>query len=501
MSERNAVLASEDGRRAYGQLVHHSARWRAYIQQLPAEWPDAPLLVEDLFYALYEEQVELNPDVKAGLHRHFAFIATLLPLADFHRLREETVGDGVTAALAVRRFIDEWLAQVVADEKAQGSRSSFWRVVGRKVALRSRFWGKSPRREDEGLVTVEKEMSGAPPQARLVGALHQAAVATTEDRRLRAVWGAEAGVSSVHVLDDVWTLVDDIRSLAGFEQLTDVLLRLDPFMYPAKQGRQRRPRRGGRGLRRLQGLTRGSDLERVAPEEFVRLLDDDLSGLFHDAYEHRRLLQERYDGERPHDPGPLVCCIDVSRSMNKLAARGKERFIWAKGMSLALLDAARRSRRPFLAICFSSEYDLAQFEVPVGGYRPHIAIELARCDFDGGTHFQAPLLSAASYLQRQHNLRQPPPLSRGHRPIRSNRRNFGQIVFITDGEAALPKTFVQRFEDARRAVGFQLLTVFIEGQQAELIALSDKVFSVKADRIESWEQAAGAVARAVAVNR
>lgn len=508
-TNRNTVLVTEDGRSAYASLLQQSVQWRTYVQNLPGTSPHGPWLLEDLFYALYESEVELNPRVPAELHRNFAVLAALLPMAAFRRLRQQTVGDAVAAAMAVRRFADDLLAEEGEGDVERGRNplARLWSLAGLSIGWRR---DRHPR-EDAPLHERRDEAgergagartgTGRPdgpevddvaderrrPRYRALKALDEAARDAARDRHLRGVWGIEPGVRSVHALDDIWVLVDAVRALPGFEALTDAFVEMRQLMQPATTGRRRRRRPGTRGFERLEGWTRGSDIGRVAPEELVRLLDEDLASLFHEAHEHGRLLQERYGGKRPDSPGPLICCLDVSRSMNTIAARGRERFVWAKGIGLALLDVARRARRPYLGICFSSEYDLATFDVPVGGYCPEIAIDLARCDFDGGTHFRAPLLQAVEYLQRH---RRGIGMSRGG-------REQGQIVFVTDGEAALPDAFVRQFKQARETLGFRVLTVFIDGQQPELVALSDTVFSVHPDRIESWERTSSGLARAI----
>lgn len=519
---RHGIVPDESGRAAYRDLFEHSARWRAYVQSLPGDSPRAPSLVEDLFFALYQSEVKLNPAVDPGFHRNFAALAALLPLAAFAKLRRETEGDAVAAAMAARRLADDLLAR----EAAEGGTRGRSRLPNPLAALlpkmprllhrrRRSAEASAPEPSVDGLEAPEAGSEGgeavrerqAPGAA--VRAANRALEQTLQDRHLRRVWGIEPGIRSARRLDDVWGLVQSVRELPGFEQLTGAFADMTELLQPAARGRGRRHRRRleQRRYEKLQGLTRGRDLERVVPEEMVRLLDDDMAGLFHEAYEHRRLLQERYGSKPPESPGPLVVCLDVSRSMNTVAAGGRERFAWAKGVGLALLDAARRTERPFLGLCFSSETESASFAMEAGEWRPEVAVELARCDFDGGTHFQTPLTKAMEYVEGRmgrgpgRSPAAPAPLHPGG-PVSndpsSRRTGPGHIVFVTDGEAALPAAFVRRFEEARRRLGFRLFTVFIDGFQDELVALSDRTFVVEGGRFQSWERAAAGLARALA---
>src|SRR5690606_31462797 len=196
-------------------------------------------------------------------------------------------------------------------------------------------------------------------------------------------------------LDDIWRTVEEVRALPDFAVLTDALEQFRAFLGPVR----RRRAAAGRGVERLVGWETGSDLERVIPEESARLADPDLQPLFVEPYERRRLLQIRYEGEDGGPTRPIGCCMDASGSMNTPAALGRERFLWAKAVALALLDRAGRTRRPFVGLCFAGEHELETFAFPAGG-SAETAAAMAACDFDGGTHFQAPLEHALRHLEQ-----------------------------------------------------------------------------------------------------
>jgi uncharacterized protein with von Willebrand factor type A (vWA) domain len=63
----------------------------------------------------------------------------------------------------------------------------------------------------------------------------------------------------------------------------------------------------------------------------------------------QELLQYSLRGVEEKGKGPMVVCLDGSSSM----AGDKE--IWSKAVTLTLLEIARRQRRLFRSICFSSE--------------------------------------------------------------------------------------------------------------------------------------------------
>lgn len=495
----HAVIAPPATRLVYERMIYHSARWRTFVQTLPGHSAKAPSFVEDLFCALYASDVRLNEAVHPAFYRNFAVLAGLLPMPDFARLQRETAGDAIASAMAVGRLAPELLAAIEGDGDEEVENGGLLHRLTRAAAGRFRRSRASERQRS----SVDGPRGQEPEREHSVGGIKPAAVQvlaraleeTVGDDRLRRAWGIEPGVRSVHGLDDVWALLDAVRKLPGFEQLTDALTEMVAALQPATRGRGHRRRGRSPRFEQLLGWTRGRDVDRVVPEEWVRLLDEDMTLLFHEAYEHGRLVQEHYGMKGPDRPGPFIVCLDVSRSMNVAAAGGRERFVWAKGIGLALMHVARRTERPFLGICFSSEEDVASFEVGPGERRPQVAIDMARCDFDGGTHFQAPLRKAITYLEEGQGA---VAGSEGTAPTADGRRDPGHIVFVTDGEAALPPPFVQYVHESRQRLGFRLITIFIDGGQVELEHMSDRVFQVQGNRMASWERAASGLARMLA---
>jgi len=474
---------------AYAALRAASRTWTAREEELARLAPQAALLLEDLFYAFYAPQLELNPDTAPAFHWNFAILAAMLPSEPFQRLRARTVGDGLMSALASLHVAD---ALALPQRVPAAQRKALWSIFGRQGPLLVLPFGGDWRRTRTGRAGRPQPAGrwGRRDPAALAGptekpshydvlrAVDSAAQAAAMDERLRGMWGIQPGVRSAHALDDVHRLLAAVRALPGFAELTDAVERFGRLLRPAPgRGRMRR----GHGFKRLVGFTWGGDLERVVPEEAAKLGDAELEDLFREAYEHRRMWQERWEGDPLHNRGPIVCCMDVSRSMNTPAALGRERFLWAKGVGLALLEVARRSRRTFLGLCFAGEHDLAAFEIPPGGYRPEVGLEMARCDFDGGTHFQAPLRRALAFLQA----------------AKGRGEDQGHLVFITDGDAPLPASFVLEFRAAKAATGFQMITVFIDGHHPDLRALSDHTFTVRADRLDAWERTVAGVGRAI----
>jgi len=212
----------------------------------------------------------------------------------------------------------------------------------------------------------------------------------------------------------------------------------------------------------LYEVGRGAELSRLLPAELVALRHPVLRRDFTRRLLEAHLLQYSLRTPERAGRGPMVVCIDGSSSM----AGDKE--IWAKAVSITLLDIAQRQRRPFRSICFAGPdtplhvLDWSGRARAVPDTRQLLA--LAEHFPGGGTDFQTPLSAAVACL-------------------RQSRYRRGDIVFITDGECRVDEEWLSAFRDAKAALDFSLISVLIDVGSSSLHALKD--FS---DRITAISQ-------------
>lgn len=143
-----------------------------------------------------------------------------------------------------------------------------------------------------------------------------------------------------------------------------------------------------------------------------------------------------------------------------------DKEIWAKALTLTLLEIARRQRRLFRSICFSSAgsplhiLDLnprERYEVET----PKV-MELAEYFPGGGTDFETPLNAALEC-------------------IKQSRFKRGDIIFITDGECRVSADWAERFREEKEALGFSLFSILIDigsNSLGTLKEFSDKITAV-----------------------
>ena len=204
----------------------------------------------------------------------------------------------------------------------------------------------------------------------------------------------------------------------------------------------------------------GSEISRLLPHELVSLHHPVLHKDFARRFLDDQLLLYSLRGIEEKGKGPVIVCLDGSSSMMG------DKEIWAKALTLTLLEIARRQRRLCRTICFSSAgtplhiLDLnprERYEV-----EEHKVMELAEYFPGGGTDFETPLNAALDCLKH-------------------SRFKRGDIVFITDGECRVSAEWAEQFRRDKEALGFSLFSILIDVGSNSLGTLkefSDKITTV-----------------------
>ncbi|MBF6570386.1 MAG: VWA domain-containing protein [Candidatus Binataceae bacterium] len=216
-----------------------------------------------------------------------------------------------------------------------------------------------------------------------------------------------------------------------------------------------------RGSAEAYDLERGADLGRLMPSELLAMHHPGLKADFHRRLLEGEVLQYRLREDEQKGKGPMVVCIDVSSSMQG------DKELWAKAVSLTLMDIARRQRRLFRAVLFSSGpaslrvIDLNRER----RYQPDLpkVIEMAEYFPGGGTDFEAPIDAAVALLEERKLKR-------------------GDIVVITDGECAVAPQWLAELKRRKDELQFSIFAVLVDVGSSELSTLaqfSDRVSSVK----------------------
>ncbi|MCH8055798.1 MAG: hypothetical protein IH857_06580 [Deltaproteobacteria bacterium] len=260
------------------------------------------------------------------------------------------------------------------------------------------------------------------------------------------------------------------KRLAGNEKLKKLARMVGRMKFHALALRKKIFERSSEEILEVE---RGDSINRLLPHELLTLHHPILHRDFYRRFLDQELLQYSLRGIEEKGKGPMVVCLDGSSSM------AGEKEIWSKAVTLTLLEIARRQRRPFHSICFSSEDTPLQlldmnprerYEVEMGK-----VMDLAEYFPGGGTDFEKPLDAALDCL-------------------RKSRYKKGDIVFITDGECQVTPDWAEQFRREKERLGFSLFSILIDVGPSSLGTL--KEFS---DRITTIRQLTGDEAKDIFV--
>ena len=216
-----------------------------------------------------------------------------------------------------------------------------------------------------------------------------------------------------------------------------------------------------RGVAEAYDIELGSELGRLIPAELLAMHHPVLKRDFYRRVLEGTVLQYRLRDDEQKGKGPMVVCIDVSSSMQG------DKEMWSKAVALTLMDIARRQRRLFRAVMFSSG-DVSLKVIDLNRerrYQPDLnkVVEMAEYFPGGGTDFETPIDAAVELL--------------GQKKLKR-----GDIVIITDGESQVSPEWLARLRERKAELDFSIFAVLVDVGSAETSSLAqfaDRITSVK----------------------
>ncbi len=184
-------------------------------------------------------------------------------------------------------------------------------------------------------------------------------------------------------------------------------------------------------------LELGRDLSRALTSELAMLASPQTMPLFLRKYQRGQIKQ--YQRREPiyRGMGDIICCLDESDSTEGDPAA------WGKAVALTLLEIAADSGRCFALIHFSGPGSFRTDIFRPGGYTMADKVDAAETFLGGGTDFQTPMNDALRLMDEEG-------------------LENADIVFITDGECALPDAYVERLQAEQSARRFTVTGVLLD---------------------------------------
>jgi uncharacterized protein with von Willebrand factor type A (vWA) domain len=492
-------------RRVFHQLRSESSSLAGLENNGATFLPHFPSFLQDLFCLLFKYNIIFLEDEK--LLPSAAFNRTLLNHLQQSRLysilRELTLLDEAKAGLCTL-LLGEGLLAILKSEKVLTRRDmlDLWDIKKQEEILeekREEF--EEAQKLSEAVPSAEGKKNLEKAKERLEGELDGAEASLRQkarkqkeelgqlDAKLAAYFQAEA-IKVAQQLEDAaeqaehWgvTLGSGHRSppgrklelgkrLAGNEKLKKLARMVGRMKFHALALRKKIFERSSEEVLEIE---RGDLFHRLLPHELLTLHHPVLRKDFQRRFLDQELLQYSLRGIEEKGKGPMVVCLDASSSM------AGEKEVWSKAVTLTLLEIARRQRRPFRSICFSSEDTPLQI-LDMNPRNPYEVesekvLDLAEYFPGGGTDFEKPLDAALDCLKK-------------------SRYKKGDLVFITDGECQVTPQWAESFRTQKEKLGFSLFSILIDVGPNSLGTL--KEFS---DRITTIRQLTGDEAKDIFIS-
>ena len=225
------------------------------------------------------------------------------------------------------------------------------------------------------------------------------------------------------------------------------------------------------GRDQVVGVEMTGDLSRVVMSEFAALGmgDDDLGELmeldFYRRWFEEQLIGRKFEGTEKVGKGAIVCAVDGSGSMTQRDQHGIPREAWSKAFAFALLDQARRQKRDFVGINFSSRNQVSVHRFPAGRGTIAQAVGFVEEFHNGGTDFEAPMDAAIKIIGSEFD-------QRG--------KAKADIVFITDDDCRVSTDWMRTYQERKKRLAFRTFGIAVGATRpgSALSSLSDNVRAV-----------------------
>lgn len=204
-----------------------------------------------------------------------------------------------------------------------------------------------------------------------------------------------------------------------------------------------------------QRVETGNDIDRLVPNELLLFNTPDTHQYFLKRYSESQCIQYSKKAKDKAGKGPVICCIDVSGSMQSTLDT-ISRAEWAKGVAFALYSIAMRDKRPFHLIEFDA-YVIDNYQIKKSETEKIVRLLTPRSL--GGTDFYKPLQEAFKIISSKNEFKK------------------ADIIFITDGDANLSGTDIKWISEQKKAKKTSILSIQLDksGYRNTLEHFSDMV--------------------------
>ncbi|CAM3260464.1 VWA domain-containing protein [Filibacter tadaridae] len=426
------------------------------------ELPMFEPLLGDIWASLYKMKPKLREEeVIDGLQVNKSFMEKIMSDDSFENYRNFTRLDDLSSAIGTVKFgemTNQWFLEQLEQDEDLRKQMQEIQAMQRQLQKQEQQNGA-----ENGSEKLQEELNEA--MSDLDGQLQQSLqdndhsfsqvmaqamqeTKQTKNRLKSLLGGTSAGSGDAELkkvpLRDQLKLAEKITSTTQMKEIADWAGRFKQI------ARRKQKSKHSNSIERS-GVTLGNDIERLLPMELSLYTHPTTKNDFLRRFVEGKTMQYEQNGHEVLGKGPIILCLDQSGSMHKLDAQ-------SKGFTLALMSIAKKQRRDFCLILFSTRTQVFKFER--GNIKSLVMINLAQTFLGGGTNFALPLDGALNV-------------------INESRFKKADIVFVTDGEDSVNTSFLEAFNKKKEEKDFNVLSLVIGGGINTVEQFSNKVITVK----------------------
>lgn len=404
------------------------------IQQDMAELQENVSYVDDLMADLHAGFFKVDPHIRDASEMkpsHAAnreVIDTIMQMPEVQNLRQHSRGDTYGSAMAMTSMKDVMVetlttvkeAQAEAEQRAADAQAAADEHAKQMQALMDQM-ANDPQAANDPLMQgmlqskmdqfnkAQQQGQAAQQQAQqaagqamqgMANNVRSQAKATTqeldEEQQLMSAYGVDPGQLQNMPVKERIELARKLQNnrLSKFAKL------LGQFRM-VQQAESRK--RVINASSEVHGITQSNFLERMVASEYLNYADPALETLMLMRWAEHQLNTYDVRGKENLGQGPIICVVDESGSMGCEDVAGGSREAWSKALSLAMLDQARRRKRDFVYIGFSSAGQQHTVEFLNGESSLDKVIAMTEHFFGGGTNYEQPLRAALTYIEKHYD--------------------------------------------------------------------------------------------------
>ena len=438
---RETVLNTDAfDRRRFGQLFEMSEKMRQLERKGKRSFPSFRPLMGDMWAGLFKMKPELLTEVDPTLEMNRQLMERVMSENGFQEFREFTRLDDLASALGTVKYSEtvlEWIEEQARQNQAL------------QQALQQVKSSDTGAMQQAAKALAEALEQNGQALARSLQNAAKEAIQTKENLK-SLLGGIEAGSGDAELkkvpLRDQLALAEKLSHDPKFKEIAQWAGRLKLIARKKQRSKHRE------SIDRS-GITMGNQVEKLLPSELAAFSSLITKRDFLRRYAEGQTLQFDTHGKEQLGKGPIILCLDQSGSMS-------DQDTISKGFALALMSIARKQRRDFALILFSSSakepliYERGKITV-------RDMVQLANIFLDGGTDFESPLKKAAKVIEKSRLIK-------------------ADIIFLTDGEANVSDEFREKWNELNLKKGFRVLTLLLgTAKDYTVKKFSDRVVKAK----------------------